>query len=147
MALLSGWCQGQPGIGLHCTDEQWQLWVDDQPFFIKGVVGHTYLEKVKTYGGNSVRIGYKKENLDLAHQLGLYALVNLPAGAERSGMDYDDAASVQAQIAGTVKIVEHTRNHPAVLMWSIGNELDYIPGTLPYKLSLWDAVNETAKAI
>ena len=25
----------------------WELLVDNQPFFIKGVVGHTYLEKVK----------------------------------------------------------------------------------------------------
>ncbi|HLN73634.1 MAG TPA: hypothetical protein VK205_10085, partial [Prolixibacteraceae bacterium] len=33
--------------------KQWKLTVDNRPFFVKGVVGHTFLEKVKLYGGNS----------------------------------------------------------------------------------------------
>ncbi len=134
-------------VEIRKNGNNWQLKVNQKPFFIKGVVGHTYLEKVKAYGGNSVRIGHKKEELDRAHQLGLNALVGLPANAERYGMNYDDAAAVKKQTAAIIEIVKKTKDHPAVLMWTIGNELDYIPGTLPFKLSLWDAVNETAKAI
>lgn len=140
-------CTEKPKVRTQSTNGQWQLLVDNQPYFIKGVVGHTYLGKIKEYGGNSVRIGYEKEALDQAHELGLSALVNLPANAERYGMDYDDAEAVKKQLAKTVEIVRNTKDHPAVLMWAIGNELDYIPGTLPYKLSLWDAVNETARSI
>jgi len=134
-------------VEIRKNGNNWQLMVNQKPFFIKGVVGHTYLEKVKAYGGNSVRIGYGKEELDKAQKLGLKALVGLPADAERYGMNYDDQAAVKKQIAETVEIVRKIKDHPAVLMWAIGNEMDYIPGTLPFKKSLWDAVNETAKAI
>jgi len=134
-------------VEIRKNGNNWQLMVNQKPFFIKGVVGHTYLEKVKAYGGNSVRIGYGKEELDKAQKLGLKALVGLPADAERYGMNYDDQAAVKKQIDETVEIVRKIKDHPAVLMWAIGNEMDYIPGTLPFKKSLWDAVNETAKAI
>ncbi|HEY3372965.1 MAG TPA: glycoside hydrolase family 2 TIM barrel-domain containing protein [Prolixibacteraceae bacterium] len=125
----------------------WQLKVNNQPFFVKGVVGHTYLEKVKRYGGNSIRIGWKKEELDEVTRLGLNALVNLPANAERYGMNYDDTTAVRKQTEKIADIVRNTKNHPAVLMWAIGNELDYIPGTKPFNPKVWDAVNQAAKAI
>jgi len=125
----------------------WQLLVENQPFFIKGVVGHTYLEKVKAYGGNSVRIGSRKEELDMAQQMGLKALVNLPASSERYGFDYNNAAEVQKQLEKAVEIVRKTKDHPAVMMWAIGNEIDWIPGNKPYNTKLWDAINDIAKAI
>jgi hypothetical protein len=40
------------------------LRVNNQPYFIKGAVGHHYLEKLAQYGGNSIRTGSKKETLD-----------------------------------------------------------------------------------
>jgi hypothetical protein len=126
---------------------KWQLLVNNQPYFIKGVVGHTYLEKVKEYGGNSVRIGSRKEELDLAQKLDLTALVNLPASSERYGFDYNDKAAVQKQLEKAVEIVRKTKDHPAVMMWAIGNEIDWIPGNKPYNPKLWDAINETAKSI
>ncbi len=126
---------------------KWQLLVNNQPFFIKGVVGHTYLEKVKAYGGNSVRIGSGKEELDKAYQLGLKALVNLPANAERYGFDYNNPEAIRKQTEKIIEIVRKTKDHPAVLMWAIGNELDFIPPDKPFNPKVWDAVNEAAKAI
>jgi hypothetical protein len=125
----------------------WQLLLDQKPFFIKGVVGDTYLEKVKAYGGNSVRIGSRTEELNKAGSLGLKALVNLPANAERYGFDYNNQQTVQKQTDKIIEIVRKTKDHPAVLMWAIGNELDYIPGTKPFNPKVWDAVNQAAKAI
>jgi hypothetical protein len=104
----------------------WQLLIDKQPCFIKGVVGHTYLEKVKEYGGNSVRIGSRKEELDMAQKLGLTALVNLPASSERYGFDYNDAAEVQKQLEKTVEIVQKTKDHPAVMMLIDSIESDFV---------------------
>lgn len=126
---------------------KWQLMVDDQTFFIKGIVGHTYLEKAQEYGGNSVRIGSRKEELDKADQHGLKALVNLPFNAERYGFDFNDETQVRQQVEKAVGIAKKTKDHPAVLMWAIGNEIDWIPGGKPYNPKLWDAINETAKAI
>jgi len=134
-------------VEIRKNGNDWQLLVDQQPFFIKGVVGHTYLDKVKAYGGNSVRIGSDKEELDKAASLGLKALVNLPANAERYGMDYNDTAAVRKQTQKIEAIVNKTKDHPAVIMWAVGNELDYIPGTKPFNPKVWDAVNQAAKAI
>lgn len=144
-------CSSFLGSGQSVKIEQvkgnWQLQVNQKPFFIKGVVGHTYLEKVKAYGGNSVRIGSGKEELNKAHQLGLKAMVNLPANAERYGFDYNNQDAVQKQTDQIIEIVKKAKDHPAVLMWTIGNELDYIPGTKPFNPKMWDAVNEAAIAI
>lgn len=134
-------------VKIEQSDNGWQMMVNNQPFFIKGVVGYNNFEKVKLYGGNSIRTGYRKEQLDEVHRLGLTALVNLPAGAERNGMDYNDMEAVKAQTVRIEEIVSSTKDHPAVLMWSIGNELDYIPGTKPFNPKVWDAVNQAARAI
>jgi hypothetical protein len=127
--------------------ENWKLLVNGYPFFIKGVVGNDFLEKVKEYGGNSVRTGCHKEELDKINDLGLNALVNLPAKAERDGMNYNDSSEINEQTAGIISIVEKLKKHPAVLMWAIGNELDYIPPLQPFNPKVWDAVNQAAKAI
>ncbi|MDP3914739.1 MAG: glycoside hydrolase family 2 TIM barrel-domain containing protein [Bacteroidota bacterium] len=147
LALLFSLTVSAQPVEIRKNGNDWQLLVDQKPFFIKGVVGHTYLEKVKEYGGNSVRIGSRKEELDKAGQLGLKAMVNLPANAERYGFDYNDTEAVKKQTEKIIEIVRNTKDHPAVMMWSIGNELDYIPGTKPFNPKMWDAVNDAAKAI
>jgi Glycosyl hydrolases family 2, TIM barrel domain len=134
-------------VTIKKTDDSWRLEVNGHPFFIKGVVGDEYLSKVKEYGGNSIRIGWNKKELDEAYRLGLNALVNLPAGAERDGMNYNDTAEISKQTERIVSIVKKTKDHPAVLMWAIGNELDFIPPLDPFNPRVWDAVNQAAKAI
>jgi hypothetical protein len=126
---------------------RWSLSVDGQPFPIKGVVGNSFLEKAKGYGANSIRTGWQTEHLEKAYKLGLKVLVNLPARAERDGMNYDDTAAIRAQTERIISIVEKTKDHPAVLMWAIGNELDYIPPLQPFNPKVWDAVNQAARAI
>ena len=143
----SSFVSNSQNIQIEYQEGKWQLLVQNKPYFINGVVGHKYLEKVKAYGGNSVRIGSKKEELDKVHDLGLTALVNLPFNAERYGFDFNDDEAVNHQIQKAVEIVEKTKDHPAVMMWAIGNEIDWIPGNKPYNPKLWDAINETAKAI
>jgi len=134
-------------VRIEKKDQGWELLVNNQPFYIKGVVGDSYPNLVKEYGGNTVRTGWKIEDLDKIHQAGLYALVNLPANAERYGMDYSDTASVRKQQDTLLKMVRSVKDHPAVLMWAIGNELDFIPPLLPFNPKVWDAVNSIAKEI
>jgi hypothetical protein len=146
--LVSGNLSGQnKKVSLLKSGGSWQLQINGKDFYIKGVVGNSYLEKVKEYGGNSIRIGSRKEQLDNAYQLGLYALVNLPARAERDGMNYNDTSLVRKQTDKIISVVKSTKDHPAVLMWAIGNELDYIPPLQPFNPKVWDAVNSAAKAI
>ena len=148
LPLFSPELSGQgSSVKIRKADNAWILEVNGQPFYVKGVVGDEYLSKVKEYGGNSIRIGWEKKELDEALSLGLNALVNLPADAERYGFDYNDTAAVSKQTARIVSIVKKTKDHPAVLMWAIGNELDFVPPLNPFNPRVWDAVNQAAKAI
>jgi len=70
------------------SPEAFELTVGGQPTFIKGAVGNNRIDLVKKYGGNGIRAGYDKENLDEAWKLGLKVLVNLPVAAQRDGFDY-----------------------------------------------------------
>ncbi len=148
LKVYSSEISGQPArVKILNKDKSWKLEVDGQPFYIKGVVGNEYLSKVKEYGGNSIRTGWHRKELDEAQSLGLNALVNLPANAERYGMDYNDTAAIRKQTEHIISIVQRTKDHPAVLMWAIGNELDYVPPLQPFNPEVWDAVNQAARAI
>lgn len=126
-------------------DGRFNLLVEGEPYFIKGAVGWTRLDELAQAGANSLRS--KISLLDEAHELGFSMLVNLPMGSERNGFDYDNEEAVREQFEKVKKIVEEHKDHPAVLMWSIGNELDHIPGDLDYNLKVWDAVNDIAGMI
>ena len=75
-------------VELTALGGRWDLFRNGSPFQIKGVVGHTRLQLAGDYGANSVRAGWQKDKLDEINSHGLTALVNLPAKAERDGMDY-----------------------------------------------------------
>ncbi len=132
-------------VEIKKEEGKFQLYKNGEPYFIKGAVGWDFLEELKNAGANSLRTS--PGLLDEAHRLGFSVLVNLPVAAERSGFDYNDEEAVQNQFERVKKIVEENKDHPAVLMWAIGNELDHIPGDLDYNLKMWDAVNDIAGMI
>jgi hypothetical protein len=136
-------------VRIKKTNNKFKLLVNKKPYFIKGAVGQHYLEKLKEYGGNSIRTGSNKEVLDKAQALGLTALVNLPVRAQRNGMNYDDTAAVRQQHENVLDIVKKTKDHPAVIMWALGNELDFIQANVKerYNVKVWDAVNALANEI
>ncbi len=125
----------------------WQLLKNDQPFYIKGAVGGHSLEMLKEYGANSVRIRTIQSHLDRAHQFGFTVMANLPIRGERNGMDWDDEKMEKEQIEKTIQIVENLMNHPALMFWSVGNELDWIPPGIPHNPQLWEHLNDLAREI
>jgi hypothetical protein len=122
-----------------------QLLRGGEPYFIKGAVGWDYLDRLAACGGNSLRSSPR--SLNRADSLGLTMMANLPVKAQRDGFDYDDEEAVETQFNRIKGIVEAHKDHPALLMWAIGNELDHIPGDLDYNLKVWDAVNDIAGMI
>ena len=59
--------QGQHSVVKIIKDNNsYSLEVNGNPFFVKGVVGDTYLDKVRFYGGNSIRMGSRKEDVNIA---------------------------------------------------------------------------------
>ena len=98
-------------------DNRWVLLKDGSPFYIKGAVAGDHFEKIKEYGGNSVRIwGNYEEGLNKAQENGLTVMVSLPVSAERYGMDWNDTLMVEENIQEVMTVVENFKDHPSVML-------------------------------
>jgi hypothetical protein len=138
-------------VEVRKTGDAYQLTVDGQPFYINGAgLEFGNQEKLAAHGGNSFRT-WRTENgkdscktvLDRALKNGLYVTMGLEIARERHGFDYNDPAAVARQLAEVKAEVLKYRDHPALLMWGIGNELN-LNASNP---KVWDAVNEISKMI
>jgi hypothetical protein len=136
---------------------QYQLYRNGSPYFIKGAGAYVHLEDIKKAGGNSIRI-YDTENarqvLDKAHELGLTVTVGLGVAKAITEMDYSDEKAVAAQLAKLRKEVLKYKDHPALLMWGIGNEatlhvhpLFTKPGSIITNIRTLLAINDIAEMI
>ncbi len=125
---------------------RYQLYRGGEPYYIKGAGGTRYFDRLAAYGGNSVRTwstDNAQEVLDNAYKNGLTVTMGLEVGRERHGFDYDDTQAVAQQLAELRKEVLKYKDHPALLIWGIGNELN-----LSYTNPLvWEAVNDIATMI
>ena len=103
------------------------------------------LESLKAHGANSIRTWHVGDGgiLDDAHALGLTVSLCLDVGRERLGFDYDAADAVAEQLEEFRETVRKFKNHPALLTWIIGNELN-IESKNP---KVWNAVNDIALMI
>ncbi len=103
------------------------------------------MELLAACGANSLRTWGADELepiLDRAHALGLTVTVGIWLGHERHGFDYTDADAVMKQEDDARAAILRYRNHPAVLMWGIGNEMEgYEEGANP---AIWMAVDRIA---
>ncbi|MGD0002446.1 MAG: glycoside hydrolase family 2 TIM barrel-domain containing protein, partial [Bryobacteraceae bacterium] len=136
-------------VEIRKENGSFRLYRGGQPYFIKGAVyggdpnGQFPLKELKARGGNSIRSG-GTQILDEAQRLGMTVLFNLPMGMELANkFNYSDPVAVRQQFEEMKKLVMEFKDHPAVLMWAIGNELE-----VGYKdRNVWNAVNDVAKMI
>ena len=78
---------------------------------------------------------------------GLAVMANLPVRGERNGMDWGNPEQVAEQQRKVLAVVQELKDHPALMFWAVGNELDHIPGNPSYHPQLWERLNELAVAI
>ncbi len=128
---------------------QWQLLRDGQPYFIKGAGGDGPKDALAAAGGNTFRtwgVGPDlQQQLDEAQRLGLAVVVGHWLGHPRHGFDYGDSAMVAQQLARVRRDVLAWKDHPAVLLWGIGNEMEgFAEGDDP---RVWDHVQQIAAMI
>ncbi len=125
---------------------RFQLLRGGQPYFVKGAGGSQYPDRIAAYGGNSIRTWGSRQGqlvLDTARQYGLTVLRGLEVARERHGFNYEDTVAVKRQLETIRAEVLKYKDHPALLAWGIGNELN-----LHYKNPrVWNAVNEIATMI
>jgi hypothetical protein len=135
-----------PVVKIEHQGEGWQLLRNGQPFLVKGAVGWSRLDQLAAAGANAVRIGTDEKVLNQAQRLGLSALVGLPLGLPRRGFDYASTTQTAAQRAKIRELVLKLKNHPAVLMWAIGNE-PTIFTPKEQRIVLWKEVNHIAELV
>ena len=134
-------------VVLKHEDGKWQMYRNGSPYYVKGVGGSQMLDLLAESGGNSIRTWDVDDStlalLDEAAKRGLTVNVGLWIGHERHNFDYNDEAQVKAQYDKFKKYVTLIKDHPAVLMWGIGNEVqtDYTNS------KVWDAINDISKMI
>ncbi|MGB5247127.1 MAG: glycoside hydrolase family 2 TIM barrel-domain containing protein [Woeseia sp.] len=135
-------------VDLRHGAQGWQLVRNGQPYLIKGAGGTASLELLASAGGNSIRT-WSADNLgatlERAQELGLTVTAGIWLGHERHGFDYDDAEQVRQQFERAREIVSRYKDHPALLIWAIGNEMEgFDDGDNP---AIWKAVNDIAAMI
>jgi hypothetical protein len=143
---------GPVKVQVRRTKAGFRLYRGGKPYYIKGAVywanptGRFPLRGLVERGGNSVRCGGRNvpRILDEAARLGVSAVVGVPMAMEAvHKFDYDDAEAVRRQLDRAQAVVRRYRDHPALLMWGIGNEL-----SMAYtNKKVWDAVNDVAEFI
>jgi len=113
-------------------------------FTIKGAGGENNLETAASHGANVIRTwsvkddGSSKALLDQAHQLGMKVILGVwmpdPSDAEhyrvegRFQIDYGEKG--EEQLARMQKLLATYDDHPALLAWGLGNEVEYSPSYL-----------------
>ncbi len=148
LALLATDGQASPlKVEIVEADGKFALLRDDKPYRINGAgieVGD--LESFAAHGGTSFRTwttANGQELLDRAHALGLTVSMCLPMVHERHGLDYDDPLAVAEQYERLKAEVLKYKDHPALLTWIVGNELNH-----DFKNPrVYDAVNQLSELI
>jgi len=130
---------------------KYSLYVNGKPFFVEGAgVDDGDIAALAAHGANALRTWNDSEVhlpedhvLNIAKENGLMVMMGLPMGKERHGFDYDDEKAVQEQFEMISQKVLKMKDHPALLGWGIGNELN-LRST---NMKVWDAVEEIAAFI
>jgi len=151
MVTLDTQAQGPAKVEVRNVNGKYQLYRNGEPYFIKGAgleIGD--MASLASHGANSLR-NWAVDNgrepgevvLDRAQKNGLSVIMGIDIKRERHGFDYNNPDSVKKQLEWVKKDVIRMKDHPALLAWGIGNELN-LNST---NMKVWDAVNEIAKMI
>lgn len=125
-------------VTLQPTAEgDWRFQVEGEPFFVKGGGGANLpglMGKLVEAGGNTLRtwgietleqdMGDGETYLERAHRLGLKVIPGIWIQHERHGFDYADPDFITNQRQSTREAIRKYRNHPAILAWGLGNEME-----------------------
>jgi beta-galactosidase len=134
-------------VGFRTSEIKYgQLLVNGKPVTIKGVNRHEHdeyeghviseeimlkdIELMKLYNVNAVRTSHYPNDprwYELCDQYGLYVVDE--ANIESHGMGYNPDRTlgnnpifIKSHLDRTIRMVERDKNHPSVIIWSLGNE-------------------------
>ena len=142
---------GAVPVELIKKGQQYLLLRDGRPYEVKGAgLEFSSVAVFASHGGNSFRTwrtdnahSTGMEQLDEAAKYDVTVALCIEIGRERHGFDYDDEEAVARQLEYARGEVLKYRDHPALLTWVIGNEMN-----LHFKNpKVFDAINDISKMI
>lgn len=98
-----------------------------EPYFVKGAGGSGCMEQLAARGANSIRTWTTNglgEILDKAGELGLTVSAGIWLEHETSWFSYQNPEHCDKQAERVRKEIMAFRDHPALLAWGIGNEVE-----------------------
>jgi hypothetical protein len=110
------------------TENGFLLIRNGTPFYIKGGAGSSNLKELADIGGNTIRLYDTinlQENLDEAAKYGLAVIVDIPIPAYIRPGTYINEEENKVLKQKIKVLVNKYKNHSALLMWNLGNELNY----------------------
>ncbi len=140
--------QAGPTRLVQREDGRWQLLRNGVEFRIRGAGGEASLELLAELGGNSGRTWGVDDStlarLDEAGRHGVALTLGIWLEHEGKGFRYDDPGQTAQQLETVIDAVERYRNHPALLMWGIGNEMEGPDGS---NRAVWNHIESIASRI
>lgn len=111
------------------TADGYQLYRNGYPFHMQGASGNSHLKELADVGGNTIRV-YDTINLngilDMAEANGLAVIVDIPIPKYNKTYDSYLIDADNNRLKENVKqLVKKYRSHPALLMWNLGNEVEF----------------------
>ena len=151
--LLAWWCFAAltvgraqvPEVTISKDSSGWTLLRHGEIHPVLGAGAKANFELLQSSGANSIRLWSTNKSalLDSAHARGMSVMLGLYLRPERTGMDYNDVHAVEGQLVELKQEILKYKDHPALLLWGIGNEVD-----LQYtNTRVWDSVEALAKFI
>lgn len=170
--LLSACATGSPADGewapgsmvqLNAKDDgSFELLRNGEPYFVNGAgtgagagLEAGNLELIVASGGNSIRTwGIEqldaqvdgKPLLERAGELGISVLAGFWVQHARHGFDYGDPNRIEVQRSRLRDAVIKYRDHPALLAWGLGNEMEGF-GSGDIDVRIWQELNHLAGII
>ncbi|MCE7065066.1 hypothetical protein LZG73_07200 [Dyadobacter sp. CY326] len=99
-----------------------------RPFEIRGAGGMSNFRQLQAAGGNALRVWDTtnlQQLLDSAQAHNIAVIVGLPIQNSEQLALYNDPAKAARQLSVFKTLISRLKNHPALLMWCLGNELDF----------------------
>jgi len=131
------------------TRSGYRLLRNGEPCFIRGACAWDFLDTLRKAGGNSIRTWGAEEDPALyerARKRGLTVCAGLWLKHAYGGGFYDDPSSVREQRHRLLAHVRKYKNHPAILLWAVGNETEIISREKSdYNPNLYRAIEELAR--
>ncbi|WP_242928757.1 glycoside hydrolase family 2 TIM barrel-domain containing protein [Pontibacter vulgaris] len=127
-------------VEVRKVGDKYSLYRGGKPYYIKGAAGSSHLSELKRVGGNSIRTWHTEDAqqvLDSAYKNGITVTLGLTV------RNYKSELSRRRQLRAIKRDVRRYKDHPALLMWAVGNEVHQVYPDI----KAWLLVNELAGVV